>query len=91
MAERLARLRRAPLDAYKDNAVWHDDPKAVPYRDAVKNMLWNGYSGRLGYSSAAAMADYIVTDMFASVCAGDVTPRDAAERAHKRAERFYRV
>ena len=63
-----------PLDAYKDNAVWHDDPKALPYRDAVKNMLWNGFSGTLGYSSAAAMADYIVVDMFASVCSGDVTP-----------------
>lgn len=80
-----------PLDAYKDNKVWHDDPKAVPYRDAVKNMLYNGYSGRLGYSSAAAMADYIVVDMFASVAAGEVTPQEAAERAHKRAERFYRV
>ena len=80
-----------PLDAYKDNKVWNDDPKAVPYRDAVKNMLWNGYSGRLGYSSAAAMADYIILDMFASVCAGDVTPQEAAERAQKRSERFYRV
>jgi multiple sugar transport system substrate-binding protein len=80
-----------PLDAYKDNAVWHDDPKALPYRDAVKNMLWNGFSGRLGYSSAAAMADYIVVDMFASVCTGDATPADAAAAAEKRANRFYRV
>jgi multiple sugar transport system substrate-binding protein len=80
-----------PLDAYKDNAVWHDDPKALPYRDAVKNMLYNGFSGKLGYSSAAAMADYIVVDMFASVCSGDVTPADAAAAAEKRANRFYRV
>ncbi len=80
-----------PLDAYKDNAVWHGDPKALPYRDAVKNMLWNGYAGPLGYSSAAAMADYIVVDMFASVCSGDVTPEDAAAAAEKRANRFYRV
>ena len=80
-----------PVDAYKDNAVWHDDPKAVPYRDCVKNMLYNGYSGALGYSSAAAMADYIVVDMLASVCSGDVTPQDAAAAAEKRANRFYRV
>jgi multiple sugar transport system substrate-binding protein len=80
-----------PLDAYKDNSVWHDDPKAVPYRDAVKNMLWNGYSGQLGYSSAAAMADYIVVDMFASVCSGDATPEDAAAKAEKRSNRFYKV
>jgi multiple sugar transport system substrate-binding protein len=80
-----------PLDAYKDNKVWHDDPKALPYRDAVKNMSYNGFAGKLGYSSAAAMADYIVVDMFASVCSGDVTPADAAAAAEKRANRFYRV
>ena len=80
-----------PLDAYKDNAVWHDDPKAVPYRDCVKNMLWNGYSGDLGYASAGAMADYIVVDMFAQVCAGDMSPQEAAEWAEKRSNRFYRV
>src|SRR3546814_1083638 len=48
-----------PLDAYASNPVWTDDPKTTPYRDAVKRMLWNGYSGPLGYASAAAMADYI--------------------------------
>ena len=37
------------------------------------------------------MADYIVVDMFASVCAGDATPADAAAAAEKRANRFYRV
>lgn len=80
-----------PVDAYKDNAVWHDDPKALPYRDCVKNMLYNGYSGQLGYASAAAMADYIVIDMLAQVCAGDMTPQQAAEWAEKRSNRFYRV
>ena len=54
-------------------------------------MLWNGYSGDLGYASAAAMADYIIVNMFAEVCAGNQTPKQAAERAAKRAERYYRV
>jgi multiple sugar transport system substrate-binding protein len=80
-----------PLDAYKDNAVWHEDPKALPYRDCVKNMLWNGYAGALGYASAASMADYIVLDMFAQVCNGDVSAKDAAAKAQKRAERYYKV
>lgn len=80
-----------PVDAYKDNGVWHDDPKAIPYRDCVKNMLYNGYSGQLGYASAGAMADYIVIDMFAQACAGDMSPQEAAEWAEKRANRFYRV
>ena len=79
-----------PLAAYEQNPVWTEDPKATPYRDTVKNMLWNGYSGKLGPASAAAMADYIVVDMFAEVCQGDRAPKDAADRAAKRAERAYR-
>lgn len=80
-----------PLAAYEKNPIWTDDPKHTPYRDCVKNMLWNGYSGDLGYASAAAMADYIVVNMFAEACAGDRTPKEAAERAAKRAERYYRI
>lgn len=80
-----------PLDAYASNPVWTSDPKTTPYRDAVKRMLWNGYSGPLGYSSAAAMADYIVVNMFAQACAGDMTPKEAAASAAKRASRYYRV
>ncbi|SMF83608.1 carbohydrate ABC transporter substrate-binding protein, CUT1 family [Tistlia consotensis] len=80
-----------PLRAYEKNPVWTEDPKHTPYRDCVKNMLWNGYSGELGYASAAAMADYIVVNMFAEVCAGDRSPKEAAERAAKRSERYYRV
>ncbi|MGF1612041.1 MAG: ABC transporter substrate-binding protein [Kiloniellales bacterium] len=80
-----------PLDAYASNPVWTEDPKHTPYRDTVKNMLWNGYAGPLGYASAAAMADYIVVNMFAQVCGGEAAPKDAADNAAKRAERYYRV
>jgi multiple sugar transport system substrate-binding protein len=80
-----------PLIAYESNPVWTEDPKHTPFRDVMKNMLWNGYSGDLGYASAAAMADYIVVNMFAETCAGRVTAKQAAERAAKRAERYYRV
>jgi multiple sugar transport system substrate-binding protein len=54
-------------------------------------MLWNGYAGTLGYASAAAMADYIVVNMFAEAAAGERTPQESAERAHGRAERYYRI
>lgn len=80
-----------PLQAYEENPVWTEDPKHTPYRDTVKNMQWNGFAGDLGYASAAAMADYIVVDMFAEACEGSVTPQEAVERATKRAERYYRV
>src|SRR3546814_1925052 len=80
-----------PLDAYASNPVWTDDPKTTPYRDAGKRMLWNGYSGPLGYASAAAMADYSVVNMFAQACAGDMTSKEAAASAAKRAASPYRV
>jgi multiple sugar transport system substrate-binding protein len=80
-----------PLRAYEENPVWTEDPKHTPYRDTVKNMRWNGYAGDLGYASAAAMADYIVVNMFAEAAAGERSPKEAAERAHGRAERYYRV
>ena len=80
-----------PLKAYESNPVWTADPKHTVYRDAAKLMLDNGYSGKLGYPSAAAMADYIVVDMFAEAASGAQTPQAAAERAERRAARYYKV
>src|SRR6266478_2479191 len=45
-----------PLKAYESNPIWTVDPKHTPYRDAMKVMLPNGYSGKLGYASAQCMA-----------------------------------
>ena len=39
------------LTVYEKHKVW-SDPKAVPYRDAMKIMLPSGYSGKMGYASA---------------------------------------
>jgi multiple sugar transport system substrate-binding protein len=80
-----------PLKAYESNPVWTADPKHMPYRNATSAMLYNGYSGRLGYASAAAMADYIIVNMVADVASGARTPAEAAERARRRAERYYKV
>jgi multiple sugar transport system substrate-binding protein len=76
---------------FASHPIWTSDPKVTPFRDGVKNMLWNGYSGPLGYASAAAMADYIVVDMFGEAASGERTPQQAAERAAERANRYYRV
>jgi multiple sugar transport system substrate-binding protein len=80
-----------PLRAYEKNSVWTDDPKATPYRDCVKNMRPAGYAGKLGYASAGAAADFIVPNMVAEAASGQRSPKEAAERAQKRAERYYRV
>ena len=50
-----------------------------------------GYAGKLGYASAGASADFIVCNMVAEAASGSKTPKEAAERAQKRAERYYKV
>ena len=80
-----------PLIAYDENPIWTADVRNTPYRDTIRNMLYNGYSGSLGYASAAAMADYIVVNMFAEAASGAKSPEDAAADAQRRAERYYRV
>ena len=80
-----------PLRAYEKNPIWSVDPKNTPYRDSVKNLRPAGYAGKLGYASAGAGADFIVCNMVAEAASGSKTPKEAAERAQKRAERYYKV
>ena len=80
-----------PLVAYEKNPIWTVDPKHTPYRDAMKIMRPIGYAGRMGYASAGAAADFIVVNMVAEAASGSKTPVEAAERAQKRAERYYKI
>lgn len=80
-----------PLRAYEKSAIWSSDPKNTPYRDSVKNLRPAGYAGKLGYASAGAAADFIIPNMVAEAASGSKTPKEAAERAQKRAERYYKV
>ena len=79
-----------PLAAYESNPVWTEDPKHTPFRDNLKRALWDGFAGSSGYASAATAADFVLVDMFAEVVAGQRTPKEAAQRAQRRAERYYR-
>ncbi|MET0506691.1 MAG: ABC transporter substrate-binding protein [Burkholderiaceae bacterium] len=80
-----------PLRAYESNPIWTVDPKHTPYRDAMKVMLPNGHDGEMGYASAAVMADFVVVNMIAEAASGQRSPKEAAERAHQRAQRYYKV
>jgi len=80
-----------PLGEYAKSAIWTSDPKNTPYRDSVKNLRPSGYAGKLGYASAGAAADFIVVNMVAEAISGSKTPKEAMERAQKRAERYYKV
>jgi multiple sugar transport system substrate-binding protein len=80
-----------PLKAYEKNPIWTSDPKHTPYREAMSVMRPVGYAGQMGYASAGCIADFIVLDMVAEAASGSKTPKEAAERAQKRAERYYKV
>ena len=80
-----------PLKAYDSNPIWTVDPKHTPYRDAMKIMRPAGFSGKLGYASAGATADFIVVNMVAEAASGQKTPKEAATRAQQRAERYYKL
>ncbi len=78
------------LKAYYDIPAWHADPRITPYRECIRRMLWNGFEGPLGPASAAAMAEYVIVDMFAEVCTKGKTPRVAVLDTEKRLARLYR-
>ncbi|MHB1197973.1 MAG: ABC transporter substrate-binding protein [Polaromonas sp.] len=80
-----------PLKAYESNPIWTVDPKNTPYRDSMKIMRPLGYAGQMGYASAASIADFVMLDMVAEAASGARSPKEAAERAQKRAERYYKV
>jgi multiple sugar transport system substrate-binding protein len=80
-----------PLRAYESNPIWTADPQHMFYRDVVKTARHPGYAGKLGPASAATGADFVIVDMFAEACTGQQTPKEAAQRAEKRALRHYRA
>lgn len=80
-----------PLKAFEKSTVWTSDPKHTIFRDLAGGMLDNGYAYKLGAASAAAMADCILIDMVAEAASGAQTPKAAAERAEKRAQRYYKI
>jgi hypothetical protein len=72
-----ARSRRSCSSA----PLWND-PKRIVFRELAKRSLTDAGLGSVG-EKAAAIADYVVLDMFANVCTG----REDAKGAIKNAER----
>jgi multiple sugar transport system substrate-binding protein len=80
-----------PLKAFEANPIWTADPKNLPFRDTTRDMLYSGYEGTLGASSAATLGDFIVVDMFGEAATGSKSPKEAAQRAAERAKRYYKA
>jgi multiple sugar transport system substrate-binding protein len=77
------------LKKYRDLPVWTKDPKTTPYRDVIARMLPNSYAGNPGQHAAAALADFVVVDMFADATVNGLSAKDAARRAEGRLRRIY--
>ncbi|MBB5754436.1 ABC transporter substrate-binding protein [Prosthecomicrobium pneumaticum] len=80
-----------PLKAYENNPIWSSDRNYAPYAKASATLRPNGYAGPLGYASAGVMADYVLVDMYAEAVTGRSSPKEAIERAVKRANRYYSI
>jgi multiple sugar transport system substrate-binding protein len=78
-----------PLQAYEDHPIWTSDPKHEVYATVIRDSLWDGYKGSLGEASAATLAEFVIVQMVAAACAGQLTPEEAAAEAERRAKRYY--
>jgi multiple sugar transport system substrate-binding protein len=79
-----------PLNAYDANPVWTSDPKLSVARDCAKRTLTAGGLGSVGEKAASALADFVILDMFASVCTDRASVKDAIAVAERQARRIYR-
>lgn len=79
-----------PLNAYDANPVWTSDKKLSIVRDAAKRTLTAGGLGSVGDKAASALADFVILDMFASVCTERASVKDAISVAERQAKRIYR-
>ena len=79
-----------PLNAYDANPVWTSDPKLSVARDCAKRTLTAGGLGSVGEKAASALADFVILDMFASVCTDRASIKDAIAVAERQARRIYR-
>ena len=86
------RLSHDPgLIAYEKNPVWTSDPKLTVCREASpETRCTAGHLGSVGERAAAALADFIVLDMFANVCTGREDVKGAIGIANRQSRRLYR-
>ena len=79
------------LNAYDSNPVWTADPKNNVYSQSSKRSLPASGVGHPGERAAAAIADFLVVDMFANVCLGREDIKGAIAVCERQAKRLYRA
>jgi len=79
------------LNAYDANPVWTSDPKNTVFGQASKRSLPASGIGHPGERAAAAIADFLVVDMFANYCLGREDAKGAMAICERQAKRLYRA
>lgn len=78
------------LNAYEKLPFWGKDPKVEVAKLAAERTLTAGHLGSVGEKAAAALADFIVLDMFANACSGRESIEGSIRVAERQAKRLYR-
>jgi multiple sugar transport system substrate-binding protein len=79
------------LKGYDANPIWTADPKNTPYREVAATATTPAGIGKLGENAAAAIADFVVVDMFANYCTGREDVKTAMASAERSAKRIFRA
>jgi multiple sugar transport system substrate-binding protein len=75
---------------YIKNPIWTADPKNTPYRDVAVTAQTPAGVGQMGENAAAAIADFVLVDMFANYCTGAEDLQTAMKSAERSAKRIFR-
>jgi len=78
------------LNAYANNPVWTADPKNTVFREASARTLPASGIGPLSPKVAAAIAEFVVVDMFARYCTGQQDVKTTMRTAERQAQRIFR-
>jgi multiple sugar transport system substrate-binding protein len=77
------------LNGYDANHFWND-PRRIVFRDLAKRSLTDAGIGSVGEKAAAAIADFVLVDMFANYCTGREDAKGAMKIAERQLQRIYR-
>ena len=88
-------LSQCPVESpfqlgFNKNPIWTADPKNTPFRDVAETSQTPAGIGQMGENAAAAIADFVMVDMFANYCTGREDVKTAMVSAERSAKRIFR-
>jgi multiple sugar transport system substrate-binding protein len=75
------------LKAYESSPLWTRDPKITNFKEITARGVPVSYPAPVTPQAAAIFADFVVIDMFSDAVSGQLSPKEAAAKAARRARR----